>query len=931
MVENNNCSTTFLQQTTQLIISKYEQNLMDLCLVVPNNRAKTHLQHEIFNSLHKANFAPEIMSIQEFITALAAVKKTLITADTVTLLLKFYEVHCKISDDKSFTNFLGWASSALKDFNEIDLYMADAEHTFNYLSEAKAIELWSPEKQQLTDFEKHHIEFLSTLKKYYSELRKLLFDNNLCYSGQLYRYVAENIEEISQSITWEKILFIGFNALSKSEITIFDHLHKSQTAEFIWDADKYYVENEMQEAGLFLRRHLKLWNDENAILSNCFSMQKNITIINTAGNIQQTKIAHKILVDNDFDADETVIVLADENLLLPMLNSIPEKYNKPNITLGVPLAANPINKLIADIFSLHTKAICNNNKESCYKTNYINKIVQNPIFKILIKNECILQIEINNILKKEILSADIIADLSGKTLETNLLDFLLPWNNNSLQALETITILLNKLYNTISKLDGYVIETEIIINLLTIFDEIKTDLKSNTVINEVANLAALIKYYLEEVSVSFKSEPLRGLQILGLLETRLLDFKNVIILSLNEDILPKKTPLSNFLTYEIIKENKMPSEKEKNAVFAYHFYRLIQRSQNIYLIYNSAEGSIGTNEKSRYIAQLIYEQPTYNPDTVIRQKTYINSNKLINSNKIDVIEKDDTVMKYIKAFLKKNISPSAFNTYIDCQLKFYYRYILGVKDTTDSELIDPAMMGTLIHDTLHTLYNNKLNNRLTKDDFIEIEKNIEQAIEDSFKKQKIEAESGRNLLLKRLIQNYVTAMIKSDKYKVETNNTLIIRQLENSHLQEVKIDNTTSITLYGIIDRIEEVNGQIRIMDYKTGNTGEKSFEINDNKFFAAPNTKAIQLLLYSYLIYYNKHISNFSAGLYALRHKDFSTKQVKEVMISTLIDDDTIDKISDFVKQIVIEIKNSDQSFTSTTSKNICSSCNYKLLCGRQ
>ncbi|MDR2083823.1 MAG: PD-(D/E)XK nuclease family protein [Bacteroidales bacterium] len=930
----------FLKNLTKNILSKSNENLIDICIVVPNNRAIVHLREQFKDELSDANFLPEILSIQDFILKLAILQKPTTILNSVDLLLELYNIY-KTSEitQSDFKNFISWASTVLKDFNEIDLYLANADDVFTYISEAQAIKFWAPQYNSLSEYEKDYLKFLESLKDLYHNFNKYLNDKGYSYTGQLYKTVANNIESISKSIHWSKIYFAGFNALSKCEINIFDYLYRNNFAEIIWDVDKYYFNDIRQESGIFLREMYSKWPETfPEIYEDNFFSEKNINIICAGGNIQQAKIVGNILTDNDFNPNETAIVLADEGLLLPVLSSIPEKFDKFNVTMGVPLNGNSIGSLITDLFTLHSKSVISNSGETAFRNEPFRKVVLNPVFEVIFGEYTQ---EYLNLLNQEYIFASTINKIIlkiDKDYFENISKIFLPWNNNSQLALESILIILNKLIDKLIFNSYFNLESEIAYDLSKVIERIILQLEKNEVIKNLENLNLLLKFYFQEVSVTFYGEPLEGLQILGVLETRLLDFKNVIITSMNEGILPKIITFSSFLTGEMVREYQLPTPKAKTAVFAYHFYRLIQRAQNVYLIYDSSDSPLRTSEKSRYIMQIINELPQYNPNIKINSVVYQSS---IVSNKQLIphpVQKTEYVISRINEILtEKGISASVLNEYLICQVRFYFKYILNISDMYDTESIDQRFIGIMTHEILKLLYQDYIGKTITPENIKNIEKNIDNSIkiiETDYKKNKgISFDVGRNFLLRNIVKNYVENAIQSDINTVNNlSSSIKIKSIEERYScnKEFLINSFGDIIVKfnGIVDRFDICAGRYRVMDYKTGKC-KKLPAVDIDKLRDKHDDKLFQLLMYALLIFNNfDEILELDAGIYALKEKVSKSEGAKQAMIPDGIDRENLLSFESYLKEIFDEMLNPDIVFTIAKDEKTCKTCSYKDLC---
>lgn len=924
----------FIDYISEYVIKNYANCLQDVCIVVPNIRAKIHLNNAIIGRFKKLVIMPQILSSVEFITELISVIKPISIIDNNTLLLNFFDVYSKNNADCDFDNFIKWAPIALKDFNELDMYMADIESTFTYISEEKAIDLWAPDKKELTDIERNYINFFSSLHKYYDELRKALLNNNIAYSGLAYRYAAENIERIAEMVNWDKVVFAGFNALSKSEIEVIDCLYRNGKADMLWDADKYYVENDIQEAGYFLRKHFKKWN-KTACTFDDMSKKKEINIISSPGNIQQAMMVGDILRNNKLDKNKTAIVLSDENLLLYTLNCIPEEYKDVNITMDAPVNSNPISTLYSSIINLHARAGVKDGIE--YDQNDLKKVVDNHVFRSLVKKMGLSIKDYDELcVAYRIDTASLISKCGSNVVLENIFN---SWNNSTSRCIEVLNGLSSQLREIYSE-DMYVVEYEIVESIDKLLSDVKCQLSAFKFLEKFDIFAAMSSNFLRELSVSFIGEAMKGLQIQGILETRLLDYENIIMLSVSDNNIPKNEINSSFLTYSTHSFCKLPTVHEKNAIYAYHFYRLLQRAKKIFLIYDSSTSDIGAKEPSRYIKQLINELGNYSSEITIKQSSFGDKTICGNKNKIEV-KKDKFIIKLIDDFFEnKKLSPSALNIYLTCPLKFFYSSILNVSDSNKENTIDSKVLGIVTHGALQQLYS-PYKGQLLDRYFNVIESKVEGSIEKWLNDKKIDYKKGKNLLLHEIIKKYVYNQISKDKEK----RGLKILEMERYYIIKIEVsmkDNSRRcFELKGILDRIEEVEGDIRIMDYKTGSVEEAAlnmFDYLDSGMKPNLNNylKIVQLLFYA-LLFLRTH-SNYKSvksGLYSIRYSD---SKLYEKMLESgssnggvdIEEDDVNDFVSNVIEPAIRDIYDVDKPFTQCEDETACKYCLFANKCFR-
>lgn len=1027
------------------ITSSYStKELADICIVVPNNRAKLYIRKKLIEKINNYVVLPQLLSIQNFMEITASLVDKISIADNLTLILKLFQVHQEIYKDKfvdgdpSFQSFLSIAYTILKDFNDLDLYLADIDRSFKYVNEEKTVSMWGVEIKDLSKAESTYLKYFSLLKDYYTKFNEVLLKEHIGYNGQVYRIVAENIQSISNNLEWSKVFFVGFSALTNSEIVVFDYLYKNNKAEFIWDVDSYYIsqlqkEENIQEAGIFLRRYyynktrnldyispkfksinFDGWKDTfpKKIPNNFLEKPKTINVISSPGNIQQAQIVGEILKNNKYEEDDTAIVLADENLLQPILAYIPNNYESFNVTMGVPIYGNNVASLAENFIMLFDGYVTRNC--ALYNTTYLLNIFLNPIFKSLF------DVDTSNELQKTLIDNIQYEQISLKTFnklfnDLNFLNetqkelfnklFLDNYNQkdnstlNSIIVIDNLIDILNNFVNNKANDRKFFIDVEVAISFIKALNSTKNKISEFAFLNNVNNLLLVYQYILKQISVSFIGEPLAGLQVLGILETRLLSFKNLIIVSVNEEMLPKVTYNNTFLPYELSMAIGMPGRKEKEGIFAYHFYRLLQNAENINLIYNAAIGTIGINEKSRFILQIQNEISKHKNNITLNNEdnpknkfdffnkvsdlTTLSENEIEDKIGINVTpELRNVIDKFYESF---KLSASSFNTYLRCQAMFFYNYILKLGDPFQEKENTSLLMGSITHEVLETLYRSlsdkdkqeELNIKLTSKKLDSFNDDlIKKLIIQKFEEHSTEASVGLNILMNKLILEYVHKMINTDKAFIKSKdqdgnlNTLEVKYLEKLLCIEPTLEGK-KYKIKGYLDRVDRVNGKLTIMDYKTSSFDPRLTEINAEEFFDNLNNEIIdldyfaftdsadnkqyivQLLNYAYLYFKDnnslsksKKDKNIKLGIYALRHHDNSVdnkitnseKIIKKLYLTKKDNDNpnlTTDLITEkdvdlFEKLLIKFLTNlkTQTIYQYTNVSKICEFCEFNKIC---
>jgi ATP-dependent helicase/nuclease subunit B len=883
---------TFLSQLAHHLSEKHKDDLSKLCVILPNRRAKLFFKTQLSLIHGKPIWAPDIYSIEDWLTELSGLK----ACDNLNLTFRFYKVYTDLegSNAQEFDEFVKWAQVLLHDFNEIDAYLVDTQKLFASISEAHAMEVWNVDGSAPTEFQKNYLKFWKQLGLYYARFKEFLLKENLAYQGLIFRHCSDDILNLLAKSEpgqgWKKLIFAGFNALSEAEEKIIRTLLMEEKAEIFWDADDYYLNNPSQEAGKFLRKYIgkeaseknKTLNSQGKDISwigNYFkNSPKNIHVIGVPQKTAQAKAAGEILstMPEGANLQDTALVLADEKLLIPVINALPENIDKANITMGYPLKNAPFAGLADAALKIQENPVRMNFKGKNFKFYYkdVVLLLSHPYMgylkNISIKHKELLihiisRIRIENRIFLRPKDLEKLAE--GFENEYQLIKPLFEdWEDNPEKALNCLLNLVNLLGSEIEKQNqqnNHLIESEYLYLYAKLIRQTIALQKEYQEIKNLHTLRLIFSQLVSAQALPFYGEPLSGLQIMGMLETRTLDFKTIILLSANEGTLPSGKSNNSFIPYEIKKRFGIPTYTEKDAIFAYHFYRLIQRAENIYLLYNTETDEMGSGEKSRFIAQMMHELPKINSAIHFTERLMampLPQNKSV----LPSVKKSAEILEKIENLCKKGISPSALNNFNNCPLDFYFKYIAGLRaDEEVEETIEAASMGTAIHDVLHKLYLPFIGKIIKVSDIDDMFKQIEEMTKEEFIKKfsNNDLSSGKNLLTLNISVNFIRNFLKKEKEYITSlsaeNQFLTIQHLEETLEAELHIKTSGTekvVKIKGTADRIDKIGKSIRLIDYKTGNVKPEDLKMQEMSQIADPEKgKSLQLLLYS-LMYLTKY-----------------------------------------------------------------------------
>lgn len=843
---------TFLDRLSAEIIANHGAQLPSCVIVLPNKRARVFLLEALKKQLDKTVFAPDIISIEDFIQDVSGIR----SIDNIELLFEFYTVYLSVTPQEKqqpFETFANWGKTLLQDFNEIDRYLLNPSHVLSYLKDIEDIKHWAVDVPAQTPMIKSYLEFWGQLPLYYESLYNHLLHKGVGYQGLMYREAVNNINHYSNAFGKHKIIFAGFNALSAAEETIIRHLISAGQGEVYWDIDYAFLNDPYHDAGFFLRKIQRGWREYQSQpfkwIVNDFSSEKNIKIIGTPKTVGQAKIAGNIieqLQGEGYSLDKTALVLGEENMLIPVLYSLPASVGSLNITMGYGSRNNPAQILVQKLFKLHTNALSRN--ENSYTLYYkeVLDILTHPLVEPYSgAGQLIRTINKNNI---TFFSLARLFQIQGEASGFFKLLFE-RWDNDVpavLKRLSEILLALKSFLSTDDEEDK--ISKAFLYSIFKVINKLTNYYEAHPQINDLAVLYAVYKQVADLAEVSFEGEPLSGLQVMGVLESRVLDFENVIITSMNEGKFPAGKTVNSFIPYDVKRELGLPTYKEKDAIYSYHFYHLLLRAKNIYLLYNTESEGLDAGEKSRFLTQLeIEKQTAHNLEHVI-YNAYLPDKAYSPM----VVPKSALMMQRLKEIATvSGFSPSALTAYIRNPMLFYYQRVLRIRDVEEvEENIALNTLGTIIHNALEELYKPYLDRPLTLQDIDEIALLADDEVMRQFIKEYKEGEikKGKNLLAFEVAKRNVHNFLKLEKQQLAQGDEVKILSLENEFKRWLEDERLPyPVLLSGKIDRIELRNGKIRIVDYKTGKVEKNNLMLKDWEGLTTDikNEKIIQLLTY--------------------------------------------------------------------------------------
>tara|TARA_B100000795_G_scaffold250490_1_gene218721 strand:- start:11268 stop:13991 length:2724 start_codon:yes stop_codon:yes gene_type:complete len=851
---------TFLEETIQYL-SKKHGSLSGLTIVLPSKRAGGFLLNYLKNDAQATSFAPKIISIETFIENVS----DLTIIDTTALLFKSYETYLQldaIAEKESFDTYSTWATTLLGDFNEIDRYLLDTHSFFNYLNDIQDLNHWYLRDDKTPLIEKY-LAFWNSLEEFYEALKNTLLKDHLGYQGLVYRKAAEDISHYINANKTEKHVFIGFNALNTAEQNIVQELLELDHNEVIWDTDAYFFDNPAHSASLFLREYKKNWkyyqtNPFSTIAAN-FNKPKEFSFVGVQKNIGQVKYVGNLLANyTKEDLDNTAIVLADENLLLPLLHSLPQNVGNVNITMGVPLKTMPYATFFEILFHVKAKATA-----SYYYKDVIS-ILNHPFITRMMPGAAAILAQI----KKENITHstyDYLSSIINPEEQLVLQLLFQDWGLKSASAIQSCISLLQ--FSTKQSLSA--IEEVSVSYLQEVFLKIEALDNTYGYLTTLKTVQQLYRELIGNTTLDFKGEAYEGLQIMGVLESRVLDFKNIIMTSVNEGTLPSGKSNTSFITYDLKQQFNLPKFTEKDAIYTYHFTHLLQRVETATLLYNTHSEGLNTGEKSRFLLQLeVANEPNHTITHSTVSPTVTMGNKTLAS-----INKTPAVLERLQQIASRGFSPSSLTSYIRNPIDFYFQKVLKIKEYQEvEETVAANTLGTIVHDTLEALYTPFICKTLS----LEILKSIYPKIAAEITKQfKItfkggDFSTGKNLLIFEVAKKYVSNFIDFEIKEVQAGHEIIIQHLEADLSVSIDISEVPfPVRIGGKVDRIDHYNGQLRIIDYKTGKVEQKDVTIFEWEKLREDYaySKAFQVLAYATMLNATKPITQAQAGIISFKN----------------------------------------------------------------
>ena len=949
----------FLSELAQAIINPQTVDYKDIAIVLPNKRAQKALDVEMARVAGRNIFPPQVFSIDELVSDLAGLE----VLPTGELLLELYGVYQTVTahhhtEPDDFQKFMSWGIQLIGDFNDIDRQLANAKEVFSYLKDFKDIGIEIESGGQPTAGQRRYLEFYGMLYELYAGFGETLCKKGKAYPGLVYRMAAENISELSEKQNYTKYYFAGLNAMTPAEARIIHHLYKEQKAEFVFDFDHFYPEYTAQIRDELSKTFHIEEKDIRTIGNHFAGGPKSIRTYGVSKTMNQiyqaVEILNRLEKDDPAALDRTAVVFADENLIVPFVHAY--DHTRCNISKKYPARATSAYRLLQILLGMAQNFQRFQNQENTdtesrdeATTAYYHKDVM-----ALYRDPTVEAAFFNNAADHAKFVRSLVDSnqlfFSRRTLNERLPCSCPDVTGDGYRLLESIASYFLLLSDQLEKSDGH-FSVKMLREFSDAADRAAELLRHFDAATPLGVRVAefFLNEQIEQLDLSFKGDRSTGLQVMGLLETRTLDFDHVVMLSVNEGILPAGKKDNSLILFEIKKKFHLSTYEQNDAIYGYHFFHLLQHAKDIHLIYN-ADSTDAVAEESRFIKQIAFKIKKGHLDNItleqiVKPPLPIDSDP--NSPSEIVVKNSDTVREKLKKF---PFSASSLSTYLNCPLQFYLKHIAKIVPEEEiDENVDQNVIGLVIHKALEQLGNAVVGSPGTPpaklvDEWAEKIKG--DYILDLFNEQdEVRGQDlirGRLYLATEVVRKTLAAYLPQLRGELDSGHTHIIG-CERQFTSRLDVDGT-SVRLTGFADRIDLHDGKVAILDYKSGKSHSTTFSVID-ELFTDPNKKHIFQLFIYMLLYKYRDTNEFPTNHFpetemesgiiylrdALRGENATHlaewKQGKDSEPST--DEQRLD---DFEKNLKLLIKNilEEKSFNQTTEESHCAYCDYAAICQR-
>ena len=957
---------SFLKLVAADLYKHTEGNLAHTAVVFPNKRAGLFFNEYLAQESESPIWSPAYVSISELFRSLSPWE----VGDPVKLVCELYKIFRRETQStETLDDFYFWGEMLISDFDDADKNRVDTDKLFSNLQDLRNImddytfiddeqeeairqffQNFSIERR--TALKERFISLWNVLGNIYKGFRESLASQNIAYEGMMYRHVIEHLDV--DKLPYEKYVFVGFNVLNKVEHTLFTQLKDAGKAVFYWDYDEFYMKENRQavthEAGEFIRRNLRDFPSplSGELFKNLSKPKEVHYIASSTENAQARYLPQWIRNNLTTPEKETAVVLCNEALLQPVLHSLPAEVKHVNITMGFPLSQTPVYSFLIALLELHTHGF--NFKSGRYTFQSVVTLLKHPYTRQLTGQA--------ELLEKELTRNNRFYPLPGELGKDEFLTRLFTPLSGNLnlcirlsETLQQVAGIYQANTSGTEDTDAFnQLYRESLFKAYTTINRFRTLIEEDELTVQSETFRRLLVKILSTTNIPFHGEPAIGMQVMGVLETRNLDFRHLVLLSVNEGQLPKSGGDSSFIPYNLRKAFGMTTIEHKIAVYAYYFYRLLQRAERITLMYNTSSDGLNRGEWSRFMLQFLIEWP----HPITRQ--FLEAGQSPQGTSSITVEKTPDVMRQMQSLFdvranpKAKFSPSALNYYLDCPLKFYYRYVAGLSapDEVSAE-IDSATFGSIFHYAAEHIYKDltthgKVINKEALETLLRNEVKLQDYVDTAFKKlffnvpQNEKPEyNGVQLINSAVIARYLKQLLQNDLRYAPF--TFIASEMEVDEPIDIQTPKgVIKSRIGGIIDRMDSKDGTLRIVDYKTGGDADtpphvESLFIPDKK----RSNYVFQTFLYAAIMCRKQPTMKIAPALLYIHRAATETYSPVIQMGESRKPKEAVEDFSKYEKEyrerlqgLLEEIFNPEKSFTQTEIIEKCTYCDFKALCKR-
>ena len=960
-----NTTRTFLEYVAEDMLAKWGTDMSRIVVVFPNKRAALFMNEYMARMAGKPMWSPAYTTISE----LFGKHSEYVVGDSIKLVCDLHKSFVKCTGiDETLDHFYGWGQLLLTDFDDIDKNMADADKIFCNLKDIHELDDLSyltDEQRELlkrffanfshdqeTELKKRFLSLWSHFGDIYHDYNQRLRNQGIGYEGAIYREVAtrKDIE-----LEYDTYIFVGFNLLQKVEQELFANLKKAGKAHFYWDFDTYYMPRNnsayTNAAGKYIAMYLEDFPNEldvcSADIYQNMRRPKDVSFVMASTENIQARYASQWLREEGrcLAGRKTAVVMCDEAILAPIIQSLPPEADKVNITSGFPLGMTPIASFVSLLLDTYTSGIAG--KGTCYRAQYASKLLRHAYTRYISDkaNDVYATIKEQHLVYPNQATLTMNGEDQGLALLFKTINI---GNVHLLHHVETIIKLIG--VNAKDTEDAFLQES--VFRMYTIINRLEQLAANGDMDVDINTLRRLIKQLIAAATIPFHGEPVVGIQIMGVLETRNLDFKHLLLLSCNEGNMPKGVNDSSFIPYAIRKAHGLTTIDNKVAIYSYYFHRLLQRAEDITIVYNNTTDNGHTGEMSRFMLQMMVDG-----QQKIKHYNLLADNSPI-AHKPKSVSKAGSIKEKLDGM--KSLSPSAINRYIKCPLMFFYQYVASIKEPDcEDDVVDNRMFGNIFHKSAQLIYDDIMshnNGRIEKasiQKYLNTKGLLESIVDRAFNEELFKVKNsmrspyynGLHLINRKVLIEYLRQLLHSDQRTAPFEMLALEDAVYTQIAFETEDNNVRKIRIGGIIDRLDRVTdartgvSTIRVVDYKTGIQATRKIKeieeiFSDMNISQKHSDYYLQAILYSLIVdnstKYNKQKDCVSPALLFVKQ---ASKENYDPVLE--IDSQKIANVREYkvefeqhLKEVLHDIFNTNLPFTPTTDNTRCDKCAYRRIC---